>query len=143
MAAEHYKTVEEEVERSLLASLPRVTDFNSTLQGVVRDEADALDGDNYQVSQDDVDRKIGRVGVWETRFRRTRKGVSVINRVGYFVVSASIGTIMTLGFWLATNDLFVLSGGLAISVVFPLGVALGFDGGFRRWALRLKVYGNR
>ena len=141
MVAELHETLGEDGEMDLLASFARRAPFNPAQYVIVNKEADALGRDDYQLIQDGLDQEIGRAGAWERRFLRKRKGVSVVSRLGYFIASSFIGIGMTLGVWSATEDLFVLSAGLAVSVVFPLAVALGFDGGFRRWWLRLKFYG--
>ena len=141
MVAELHETLGEDGEMNLLALAARRAPLNPAQNMVVNEEADALGRDDYQVIQDGLDQEIGLAGAWERRLRRKRKGVSAVSRLSYFIASSSIGVCMTLAFWSVTEDLIVLSAGLSISVVFPLGVALAFDGGFRRWWLRLKFYG--
>ncbi|MCY4417924.1 MAG: hypothetical protein OXE87_16685 [Chloroflexi bacterium] len=74
----------------------------------------------------------------------SRAGLSLVSRVGYFVVGVSIGVYLALGFWWATRAWVILVGGLVIAVFVPSVVVFAMSGRPRpKWWTVLKANGRR
>ena len=128
---------------NILRSAARLAVFSPTRSAIVAEEACAFDNGEYP---DGTDRWFDLLAnIWQMLSRRNQKGFSPISLMGYVSTSVLLGTGLTLGFWSVTQSVVVLSAGLTVSVIFPLGVASAFGGGPHRWwpGFRSLIHGGR
>lgn len=126
---ERFDSLGEDRQIKLLRAAAYVLDFDPAHRAAVDEEAKALSGEGYQSAQDSADQQFGGDLGLDFYQEDEQDRVSTASIVAYLIVAVLFGTVTTVGLWLTTKSPFVLSGGLAASVVVPLGTGAIFSEG--------------